>query len=355
MTTPESLQPNAFGPITPTQMFERTITLLRENFKLFFGIVLIAIGVEVVVGMVLGLSQFGTRLSMSSLDAIAHVLLMLPLVLLGAALIYVFAQIVQGALFYATQAKLIHAPMTVGEACKLAADKVGKIVGISLLVMLRILGYLLLFYTGLIFLVFLAALVLGGLASISGQNLLRSVPAHSIGVYVLMGIFALMFLVLYLVLLLWLVARYAVAIPACLAEDLSVTEAIRRSIQLSMRSKGRLYGLFAVIGAVWVAITLVTIPLQFMAGYEAATRHAISPAMVGFLYLCIAGFRILASAVLVAIVGVAVPLCYYDLRARKEGFGVDLPSASSGSTPAIGSPAPQLQTPDLPSKGFSGS
>ena len=96
MTTPEFLQPNAFGPVTPTQMFERTMTLLRENFKLFFGIVLVAVGVEVVVGTVLGLSEFWMRHSSNGADGMMKMLLLSPLVLLGAALVYIFAQSNQG-------------------------------------------------------------------------------------------------------------------------------------------------------------------------------------------------------------------------------------------------------------------
>jgi hypothetical protein len=45
---PNPSQPNVYGPITAGQMFERTFRLLRENFKLFFGIVLILVGVHIV-------------------------------------------------------------------------------------------------------------------------------------------------------------------------------------------------------------------------------------------------------------------------------------------------------------------
>jgi len=51
---PNSPRPNVYGPITPSEMFERTAALLRENFKLFFGIALVVLGVEIVVGGVLG-------------------------------------------------------------------------------------------------------------------------------------------------------------------------------------------------------------------------------------------------------------------------------------------------------------
>ena len=352
MTTPGYVQPNAYGPVTPTQMFERTMTLLRENFKLFFGIVLVAVGVEVVVGTVLGLSEFWMRHSSNGADGMMKVLLLSPLVLLGAALVYIFAQIIQGALFYATQAKLTDASMTVGEACKLAADKVGKIIGISLLVALRILGYIVLFYIAFIFLAFMVALGFGGLASISGQNLIRSVAAQSIGVYVLIGILGLLFLVFYLGYLLWLVARYAASIPACLAENLPITEAIHRSVRLSARSRGRIYALFLVVGGVWIAITLITLPLQFLAVHAARSHHAITPIMVGIFSLCIAGFKILVSAFLVAFMGVAITLCYFDLRVRKERFGVVLQPPASEPDPIILPPAPELQSPGMPTEDF---
>jgi len=339
-----------YEQVTPTQMFERTLALLRENFKLFFGIVLIAIGVEVVVGATLGFSNVWVFRSIGVQGQFARQLVTFPLALLGAGLIYIVGQLVNGALFYATQAKLAGNSITVGEACKLALDKVGKIIGITLLIALRALGYIFLFYLVVVGVTIIVALMLGGVSAMSGRHLLQSAGSQSIGMYVLLGAFVLVFLVAYLALLLWLVARYAISIAAGLAENLSVTEAIHRSVRISAGNKGRLYALILVAGGLWIAITLVTLPLQFMIVYAASTRHAFTPAAVGALSMCIGAFRIVLSGFFIAFMGVALPICYYDLRARTEGTAGAFPPASFTPAPAGLPPVlpAMMETPTAP-------
>jgi hypothetical protein len=332
---PDSPQSNVYGPITPTQMFERTATLLRENSKLFFGIVAVVIGVEIMVGGVLGGSGIWMRRSAVDAAPMMKALVMAPLMLLGGFLVYIFTQIIQGALFLATQAKLAGSPTSVGEACRLAAEKAGRLVGISVLVALRILGYILLIDFAAGILLFFVALAFGGFSHVAGQIPLHFGRGASLGVGVFAALFLLVLLVIYLCVLFWLVIRYAVAIPAALAENLPVMEAIRRSIQLTRRSKGRLFALFLGIAAVWIVLAAITVPLQLM-----AARSGLMHSTVGILNLAAGIIRILFSWVLVAFAGVATALCYYDLRVRKEGFGVvmiaptlELPSEPRPSAP----------------------
>ena len=69
-----------------------------------------------------------------------------------------------------------------------------------------------------------------------------------------------------------------------------------------------------------VAIALVTVPFQLMLGHGVQRGLAI-----GAIGILLAGFRILTSGFIVAVMGIATALCYYDLRVRKEGFGVVAP------------------------------
>lgn len=314
--------------VTPTQMFERTMTLLRENFRLFLGIVSIAVGIEVLVAAVLGASDAWTYHSVNGSSPFFRSLVVLPLGLFGGVLIYLITQIVQGALFFATQARIVGSPMTVSDACKLAIDKIGKIIGISLLVALRVLGYIALFYFGLVIVVFAAAAFLGGVAALSGQGMIRSAASQSIGTYMVLAMLTAVVLIMYAGLLLWLAARYATAIPAGLAEDLSIGEAIHRSVRLSARNKGRLYALVLVVGGLWFAITMISLPLQFMLTYQARAHHTISVATIGLIALFIGIFRILLSGGMIAFFGVGIPICYYDLRARAAATDAVPPAAT---------------------------
>lgn len=334
LATPNYPQPNVYGPITAGQLYERTFTLLREHFKLFFGIVLVAIGVEVVVGAVLGFGGMWTRHAGGG-SSVTRMVFMAPIALMGAALIYVFTQIVQGALFFATQSRLAGRPLNVGEACRLAADKAGKIVGVSLLIALRMIGYLLVFYFIFGVMVFVLALVFGGLAHFAQGLRLHAGATPPIGVYAVLALLGTLFFAIYMAYLFWLIARYAASIPACLEENLGVTEAIRRSIQLTAKSKGRIYALLLGAACLSIAIALVTFPVQFIALSMAAREHSMAPAAAGAVALLFAGLRIVIGGVLIALIGVATTLCYYDLRVRKEGFGALPPLNAPIASPAV--------------------
>ena len=165
---PNPSQPNIYGPITAGQMFERTFTLLRENFKLFFGIVLILIGVHIVAMGIFGGSEFWMIRSNGGPPSVGGVLLMLPIFVVGGVLFFIFMLIIQGAFFVATRARISGTAMTVGEACKLAAEKAGRLTGIALLIIVRTIGYLLLFYIASLIVFLMIALMFGGLRHASG-------------------------------------------------------------------------------------------------------------------------------------------------------------------------------------------
>ena len=318
-------QSNIYGPITAGQMFQRTFTLLRENFKLFFGIVLILIGVEIVFGgitagflggnaVLVGGSNLGTA-------SLGRIFFLMPIVFVGGVLLFILIQIIQGALFIATRAKLTKTQMSVGDACKLAADKAGRLIGISLLIMLRVIGYVLLFAIAFGLLAGVIGMI-GGLMHVVSGNHFGGGHLPGPGMIVFLVLLVLAAAVAYLLFWLWLASRYALSIPAALAENLSVTESISRSIHLSHGSRGRLYALFLAIVVADVAIAAVTVPFQLILRHGALDQHSLAFGAIGIL---LAGFRILTSAFIVAVMGVATALCYYDLRVRKEGFGVVAP------------------------------
>lgn len=342
---PTSLPGNIYGPLTPSQVFERTFTLLRKNFTLFFGITLVVIGLEIGIGLIAGIGNMWMKRSALPMSPVYMILFVAPLAILGAILIYVFTQIVQGALFYATQARLAGISTSVGQACGHAASKVGKLVGISMLVAARIFGYVLVFFCVFFLLLLFVALAFGGVRHIAGGIPFRMGQTPPMGMIVFAGMFVLVFLVMYLGLLLWLIARYALAIPAALGENLSVTDAIRRSIHLSAGSRGRIYAVVLFIGGVWIALSLISLPVQLMMTASAAARHTMTFLMVGFVTMLLALFRILFSAVLIAFMGVATTLCYYDLRVRKDRFGTPVADTS----PVILPPAPGMSTETFPS------
>jgi hypothetical protein len=348
---PNPSQPNVYGPITAGQMFERTFALLRENFKLFFGIVLILVGVEIVVGGISGgifgasaISLGGSTVGPASLG---RILFLMPIMVVGGVLLFILIQIIQGALFVAARARLAGTPMTVGDACKLAADKAGRLIGISLLIFVRAIGYVLLFCTAMVVVGAVIALFTGLTHAVGGDMFSRGHHASLAAIAVLL-LFLVVGGIAYLLFWLWLASRYALSIPTALAENLSITDSIHRSIHLSHGSRGRLYALFVSIMIADIAIALVTVPFQLMLGHGSFGHHGVALGAMTFL---VAGFRILVSAFIVAVMGVATALCYYDLRVRKEGFGMAAPppAAAVPIAPADAWPMPPNEpTGDLP-------
>lgn len=326
---PNPSSSNVYGPFTAGQLFERTFTLLRENFKLFFGIVLILIGVHIVAMGIFGGSEFWMIRSNGGPPSVGSVLLMLPIFVIGGVLFLIFVLIIQGAFFVATRARLSGAPMTVGEACKLAADKAGRLTGIALLVLVRSIGYALLFYIASIIVFLIIALIFGGLHHASGAVPFAVGHGASLGFIAVFVVLALLWGVLYLVFGLWLYARYALSVPAALAENLSVTESVRRSVQLSRGSKGRLYAMLLSIVGAYIVLDAVLVPVELMAfnpfhPHPAGIGMGMGPGML-LLSAVIGIVSIAMSALVMVFIGIATALCYYDLRVRKEGFGVVTP------------------------------
>ncbi|MGH9615163.1 MAG: hypothetical protein ACRD28_00370, partial [Acidobacteriaceae bacterium] len=182
---PIAMPSHPYGPITAGQMFERTFALLRENFKLFFGIVLVLIGVEIIAAGLLGSSTFLVGHLGASPAPIARLLFIFPAVVVGGVLFFILLQIIQGALFIATDAKLAAAPTSVGEACKHAADKAGRLIGIALLVLLRTIGYVFLFYIASGVVALLLALMLGAFRHVAGATPFAFIHAAAAGTIVL--------------------------------------------------------------------------------------------------------------------------------------------------------------------------
>jgi hypothetical protein len=141
-------------------------------------------------------------------------------------------------------------------------------------------------------------------------------------------LFGLLWLVLYAVFALWLYVRYALSVPAALAENLSVTGSVRRSVELSRGSKGRLYAMVLSIVGAYLVMDAVLVPVELMA-FNPLHPHPVGigvgmgmgPGMI-LLSSVIGIVSIAMSALMMVFIGIATALCYYDLRVRKEGFGI---------------------------------
>jgi hypothetical protein len=155
---------------------------------------------------------------------------------------------------------------------------------------------------------------------------LGSWPRASVGATVAAGIgMVTVFLATYI--------RYALAIQACVVEDLGIRDSLKRSVQLSKGSRWRIATIYVVFLALsWIA----TYALQYVA-LKTGTRLHNRTAAITLFYL--AGF--ISGSVTGPLATIGISLLYYDERVRKEAFDLQLMflSLDAATSPPAGIPA----------------
>lgn len=133
----------------------------------------------------------------------------------------------------------------------------------------------------------------------------------------------------------WMSLRYSLAIPACVVEDLPAGQAIKRSIDLSIGARGRIF----VLGLLVYAIRLL---LGILFGFPMLAytiKHPGHPIPLAWMSVQqVAAFAI--NALIGPIYATGLTLFYYDQRIRKEGFDIEWMMQAAGLT-QLEFPAPE--------------
>ncbi len=123
--------------------------------------------------------------------------------------------------------------------------------------------------------------------------------------------------------------RYALAVPACVLENLTARRAIRRSVELSKGSRGRIFVLFLLVGV--IKLGLVGITQTFFLAAVFKNHGQISPWMSAASQV-VAFFT---NTFIGPIGATGVALFYYDQRVRKEGYDIEWMMQTAGLTAAV--------------------
>jgi uncharacterized membrane protein len=121
--------------------------------------------------------------------------------------------------------------------------------------------------------------------------------------------------------------RYALAMPACVIEDLTARDAIRRSIDLSKGARGRIFVLFLLIGVIKLGLVGITQASFVVMVFK---NHGQVTPLVSSISQVVAFFT---NTFIGPIGGTGVALFYYDQRVRKEGFDIEWMMQAAGLTP----------------------
>jgi hypothetical protein len=293
-------------PMNTAEILDQTFSLYRHRFVLFAGIAMLPpallLFVELVqTGLTVGyLGRPAARGVYSPVAMIAGFSAML----VGFVAYFIGIAIAHAATVFAVSAVHLGRETSIRDCYGRVKGKYGRVFNVVFSVALRVFGSALV-------LVLAAALVPAALVK-AGR------AAGAVG-----GVFfVLVAFVGGFVLVLVLYSRYALAVPACVLENLKARDAIKRSVALTAGNRGR-------IMVVIILVTIITFAVMGVLVFPARLLPFLfksAPIMLVLTVQHLASF--IAGTVTGAIATIALSLIYYDERVRKEAFDIHLMMAS---------------------------
>jgi len=313
-------------PLTLGELLDRTFRLYRNNFWLFAGIMAIPSAFSIPFGVVV-FSMQGSALS----AAPPSPKLLAGVVLFALALMCLFSAVYAvaiGATTFAVSEAYLGQKISVRDAYRKVRGNFWRIIGVVVVALIRAYAMLIVFGIGIAIVFIISAAVMGAF----GRGQPRPVLA------IVMGL--VMFLAYLAGIALWMLwsLRYAVSIPALLLERVGVLAALRRSVQLTRGRRWQmLVAIFLCTIIAYVGVIVFQGPFFMSLMLSARAGHvsewlAYASAMSGAI-----GGAITGPVLLIALV-----LCYYDTRIRKEAFDLQFMMSSldqPAPAPNAGSPA----------------
>lgn len=326
-------------PMSTGEILDRTFSNYRRNFKLFAGIAAIPNAILLVFKLLIVLVVAANAWTPAQRVAGGAALTFTIVSTILAFIFYLVSLAVsQGATAYAVSAVHLEIPTTIRECYGRIKGRYGRMVNVIVSVGLRVFGVLLLSYLAI---VVVAAIVIP--VTMRGGG---TAVAVAIGLFGLAAFVAALF---------WgvrLFARYSLAVPACVVEDIKARAAIKRSVFLSKGSVGKILAIYVLVLVINLVVAFgVAIPIQ-MALFAAKTTLIKTMMTV---------LQEIGSFVVGSVVGplvtIALSLVYFDERVRKEAFDIQymmqfLPQApaQAAAAPVADIPAPvaePLTAPDV--------
>jgi uncharacterized membrane protein len=121
--------------------------------------------------------------------------------------------------------------------------------------------------------------------------------------------------------------RYSLAVPASVVENLRAFPALRRSIDLSKGSRGRIFLLGLLVVVIQLGLGGITQGFFIVAAFK---QHGELAAWVRALQQIVGFFT---NTFVGPIYAIGLTLFYYDQRVRKEGYDIEWMMQAAGLTP----------------------
>jgi hypothetical protein len=315
----------ALRPLTLGEILDRTFQLYRRNFVLFAGIAALPMLVLLVCGVAAGIAivPLGIAARNGSLQSNAIVNLQSSATIIGllavlvpvviavciAAMVFSLAGITRAALGVCQGRK-----MKIREALASVRPRFWR-------------------YCGLLI---LQALFAGGIpaAAVSAILMVTAVLARSGAIGpVLSGVIFFLAFCAAVVVAVILGMEIAMGMAVSVAEDRPAVASLKRAIQLSKGTRGRIFVMFLVVWALAMALLMIAylpmiVVFAIIGVSGAGNSSGIAAVLVGECLYLVIDFAI--QTVLPPIYLVALVLFYYDQRIRKEGFDIELLMQQAG-------------------------
>ena len=328
-------------PLSLGEILDRTAQLYRSNFVLFAGIFAMYSGVTLAMSLLL--------IGIGELLKAAHMTqYVLMTTMIGTGIEWLILFLLLGAAVAAISRAVawvnLGEPATIRGAYASVLPSLGRYLWLMFITAFIVYTPITLLYGGY----FGSMMVWGKLNLIHPDPAAQQAAMSNPQTAVMFGLASLVFILLlfpfgfYTVLM---SLRYSLALPACVVENLKARPAIRRGIILSKGSRGRIFVLALLIGAIKIGLVLVT---QMFTLITAVKNHGeLGPGMTAVSQI-IAFFT---NTFLGPIWATGVTLFYYDQRVRKEGFDIEWMMQAAGMTvPAPLSAPPAAVDPETASE-----
>jgi hypothetical protein len=132
----------------------------------------------------------------------------------------------------------------------------------------------------------------------------------------------------------WMSLRYSLAMPACVVEDLSASQSLKRSIQLSKGSRGRILVLGILVYAVRMLLGIL-LGFPFVAFAFKHPGQQVPLALLAVQQVV----TFLIGTFIGPIYSTGLTLFYYDQRVRREGYDIEMMMQAAGLSAAAKLPA----------------
>ena len=315
-------------PMSTGQLLDHTFALYREHFFLFVGIAMVGPAANVIFQLLTVGTNLGSPFSASNQAAAAAVVAKLGLgMLFGYVIMLAGMAISHAATVKAVAAVHLGQETSVMGAYKALRGRVWSLFGTCALIFLWMVLWMMLVVvatTAVMVPVFMGL----GAGRHAAPGPAASVIAAIVGFAIIACAFA-GFVAIYV--------RYALAIQACIVENLGPRASLKRSIFLSKGSRWR-------VVVIYLVFLLLSIVLGFaLGGIAGGVGTLLHNKVAAAVLVYLSGFVVGSITGPLATIGLS--LLYYDERVRKEAFdlqlmllSLDVPGASS-ATPAQTTPA----------------